>query len=266
MLLINLNVLKGRIKTNMLRNTYRMLSFLGLFFSLNQTQAEEIKVVTEYLAPYQINNADNSLGGFSTEIVQAIFKQADKTPNFIAVTWARAYEIASSEKNVLIFSIAQTKERKERFHWIGSLINEKLYFWGLKSQFPKPIDDLNQLKKYIVASARHSNAAHYLKRNDFKNNYKLVKEDQNIQMLFKGRAELIIGTELTLQHNAKKLNLDFDKLIKIKEFTDTNSDLSLAMNIQSDQALVAEFQRAYIEIKSQGLIDAIYKKWGIPLH
>ncbi|MDO6447343.1 ABC transporter substrate-binding protein [Colwellia sp. 1_MG-2023] len=243
-----------------------MLTVFGLFFITAPSQAEEIKVVTEYLAPYQMNNADNSLGGFSTEIVQAIFKQADKTPNFSAIPWARAYETASTEKNVMIYSIAQTKERKDLFHWIGSLINEKLFFWGLKSQFPEPIDDLEQLKKYIVASARNSNVAHFLKINNFKHNYKLVKEDQNIQMLFKGRAELIIATELTLKHNTKKLNLDFDKLIKIKEFTDINNDLNLAMNLQSDPELVAEFQRAYAEIKSQGVIDAIYKKWGIPLH
>ncbi|MDT0603161.1 substrate-binding periplasmic protein [Thalassotalea castellviae] len=241
-------------------NLIKYISFLCFTLS---SEAKEVKVVTEYLAPYQVNNADNSLGGLSTEIVQAIFKQANKTPNIIALPWARAYETASSEKNVMIYSIAQTKERLERFHWIGSLINEKLYFWGLKSQFPEAIDDLNQLKKFIVASARHSNVAHYLKRNNFKHNYKLVKEDQNILMLFKGRAELIIATELTLKHNAKKLNLAFDELIKIKEFTDLNSDLNLAMNLQSDPKLVAEFQRAYTEIKAQGVINAIYKKWGI---
>lgn len=226
--------------------------------------SEEVKVVTEYLTPYQIKNPDGSLGRFSTEIVRAIFKQANKQPNFVVMPWARAYEVAKSEKNVMIFSIARTEERDKRFHWIGSLTNEKLYFWGLKSQFDKPIDDIEQLKNYKIAIARYSNVDQYLNDYEFKNVYKLSKEEQNIQMLFKGRADIIVSTELTLINKLKKHGLDFNKIFKIKEFIDLNNDLNLAISLQSDPKLVLEFQHAYKEIKTLGEINVINQKWGIP--
>lgn len=228
--------------------------------------AEQIKVVTEYLTPYQINNIDNALGGFSTEIVRAIFKEAKREPKFIVLPWPRAYEVAKAEKNVLIFSLARTKDREKLFQWIGSLTNEKLYFWGLKKQFQKPVNDIELLKHYKIAIARYSNVDQYLFKHNFKRLYKLSKEEQNIKMLFKGRADLIVSTELTLKYKAKKLGFDFKEMIKVKEFTDLSNDLSLAINLKSDTNLVREFQLAYEVIKAQGIIDTIYNKWSILPH
>ncbi|MDG1750376.1 MAG: transporter substrate-binding domain-containing protein [Thalassotalea sp.] len=227
-------------------------------------QAQEIKVVTEYLSPYQTKNPDGSLGGFSTEVVQALFKQANKEPLFIVLPWARAYEVAKSEKNVMIFSMARTKERDTLFHWVGSLTEVKLYFWGLKSKFPKTIDNIEHLKSYKIATARYSNADQYLMNNNFHNIYKLSNEDQNLQMLFTGRVDLITTTEKTLKSKSLKLGLDFEKLIKVKEFNELNNDLNLAFNLQSDPKIVKEFQQAYSVIKAKGIIKALKKKWSIP--
>lgn len=247
-------------KTNFFRY---VMYYCCLSIMVINAKAEEIKVVTEYLTPYQIKNPDNSLGGFSTDIIQAIFKEAKKEPKFIVLPWARAYEVAKSEKNVLIFSIARTKEREKLFQWLGSLANERLYFWGLKTQFQTSISDEEQLKQYKIAIARYSNVDDYLINNNFKQIYKLSKEEQNIQMLFKGRADLIVSSEMTLKHKSKNLDFDFNKMIKVKEFTDLNNNLSLAINLNSDADLVHEFQLAYEAVKSRGVIESIYNKWGI---
>jgi polar amino acid transport system substrate-binding protein len=130
------------------------------------SNSQKIKVVTEYLNPYQTINTDGSLSGFSTEVVQTIFKQANKKPQIVVMPWARAYNIAKTEKNVMIFSIARTKERNDLFQWIGSLTKERLYFWGLKSTFPMPLE-IDTLKGYKIAASRNSNTAQYLKAENF---------------------------------------------------------------------------------------------------
>lgn len=240
-----------------------ILSFVSIStYAANQT-LPKIKVVTEYLEPYQVKNPDGSLGGFSTEIVQAIFQQAQYQADISVMPWARAYEVAKRNKNVLIYSIAHTKSRHNHFHWLGSIKNERHYFWGLKTKFPVPIDTLSLLKGYKIAASRNSNVAEYLSTNNFFNVHLLTKEEQNMLMLFKGRVDLISATELTLKKRAERLGLDFNQLIKVSEVTELNNELSIAFSLDTDAKLVEHFQQAFQTIKSQGVIDEIKKKWKI---
>jgi polar amino acid transport system substrate-binding protein len=89
-------------------------------------RAQEIDVVTELLEPYQIEKADGSLGGFSTEVVEALFKITKDQASIKIMPWARAYEVALNQPNTLIYSIAHTQMRDKKFHWIGALKKERL--------------------------------------------------------------------------------------------------------------------------------------------
>lgn len=226
--------------------------------------AEEVKVVTEYLTPYQVKNADGSLGGFSTEVVKAIFKQANITPHFVVMPWARAYEVAKSEKNTMIFSIARTEERDELFHWLGGLTKEKLYFWGLKKNFSKAINNISQLKNFHIAASRNSNISQYLLKENFNNIYFITVEEQSMKMFYSNRIDLLIETELNIKYRTEKLGFDFNKMRKLIAIDELNNDLSIAMNLQSDLQLVLQLQQAYSEIKQKGIIKSLKKKWSIP--
>lgn len=242
----------------------KIKTLIFIFYLLpTYAQADEIKVVTEYLSPYQIKNKDGSLGGFSTDVVNALFKEANKKPKIIVMPWARAFEVAKSEKNVMIFSIARTKERNNQFHWLGSLTKDKLYFWGLKDNFLKPINNIEYLKEYKVATSRNSNVDKYLTNLKFNNIYRLFKENQNILMLYNHRADLIVSTESTLKNKSKILGIDFNQAVKVSEIIDLSNDLNIAINLHSDPELILKFQQAYSEIKSQGIIEALKQKWQI---
>lgn len=233
--------------------------------SIANSENLQINVVTELLEPYQIENQDGTLGGFSTEVIDALFKQASCHANIRVLPWARAYEVARSTPNTMIYSIAHTKARDSLFHWVGSLKKENLYFWGLKSKFPNSIDSIEQLQNEKVAASRLSNVAHYLQENHFSNIYELIKEDQNMLMLFRGRVDLIVATELTLRTRAKKLGLDFHKMKKIKEVTELNNDLSIAFSKSTNPQLVSHFKQTFNAIKHDGVIEKIKAKWNIPI-
>ena len=95
----------------------------------------KLKVVTEIIAPFQLQNDNGELTGFSVEIIQALFDEIDLQPNIIVMPWARAYDVAKNEPNVLIFSIARTPHREPMFHWIGNITHETFSFWGERSKF-----------------------------------------------------------------------------------------------------------------------------------
>lgn len=223
----------------------------------------QIKVVTEHLPPYQIENADGTLTGFSTDVIQALFKQANSKAFIEVMPWARAYQVAKTDKNTMIFSIAHTAERDKQFNWIGSLFKERLYFWGLKSKFPSPIEAAALLKGYRIAASRNSSSAQYLAADKFFNIYYSINEDQNIQMLFRNRIDLLIETELTVKNRATRLGLNFDDMVKIMEVDELHNQLSIAMNLTSDRLIVEHFQQAFNDIATQGVIEQLKSKWQI---
>lgn len=241
-----------------------IITFATLFYLMpNHGFTDEIKVVTEYLEPYQIKNLDGSVGGYSTEVVKSLFKQLKIKANIQVMPWARAYKIAKEGKNVLIYSIAHTKERDNLFQWVGSFTKERLYFWGSKTKFPVPVKIEALLKGYTIAASRNSNISDYLIANNFFNIYPITIEDHGMQMLYRHRVDLIVETELNAKHRAKKLGLDFDEMIKIKEVEALNNDLSLAFSLNSDPLLVLSFQNAFKNLQRSGALNKLKNKWEI---
>jgi len=229
----------------------------------DSTKKTTIKVVTEYLAPYQVKNADGSLGGMATEIMHSLFTQLNEEANVHVMPWARAYAMAKKNKNTLIYSIAHTPLRSDQFQWVGKIMEERLYFWGLKSKFSDQVDDIEQLKDFKVAASRYSNVAQYLIDNKFYNIHQLIKEEQNMQMLYKNRVDLIVATKLTLKNRALRLGLNFDDIHPIIEVDELNNDLCFAFSLNTDEVVVARYQNAYRQLQQRGVIDDIKYKWGV---
>jgi len=253
-----------------LRFIFSSVYLASLIFSFPIEAAEpqahtptKITVVTEYLEPYQIQNADGRLGGQATEVIEALFAKLNIPLEIKVMSWARAYAMATKQSNVLIYSIARTKERENDFHWLGHLAYEQFYFWGLNKNFTQPINHIEQLKSYNISASRGSNVESYLRKNQFKNIYDIVTEDQSLLMLNSARIDLIVETELTLKSRAKKLGLDYKKLKKLKEVKALNNELGFAFSKKTDINLVKLFIKTFKELKQEGVIAEINKRWAL---
>jgi len=241
--------------------TFTLSTFL-LLISFN-VQSKEIKVVTEFLEPYQIKNPDGSLGGFSTDVVNALFKITKDEANIEIMPWARAYEIALHKPNTLIYSIARTEIRDKKFHWIGALKEERLYFWGLKKHYTKLDYEVSALKNYKIAVSRNSNTAQYLIAQNFANIYQLANERQNMNMLFIDRVDLILATQITIETRAKSLGYDFNKLQKLNEVPALNNKLSIAFSMGTSPKLIKQYQAAFQQLINEGQLAKLKAKWKL---
>ena len=69
------------------------LSIFFISFLCNAVQIPkyDVNVVTEILDPYQMYNDEGQLDGLSTDIVKALFKQANAKANIKVMPWPRAY-------------------------------------------------------------------------------------------------------------------------------------------------------------------------------
>lgn len=250
-------------KSEKLQHVKVSLLFLWCAYS-SINYANEINVVTEYLSPYQVKNDDGSLGGFSTEVIHALFKITGDNPKIKVLPWARAYATAQHNKNTMIFSIAKTNKRLPNFHWIGDLIYERYYFWGLAVNINLVLLSQDKLKPYRIATSRDSNEYEYLTEKKFENIYPVVNEDQRTQMLYKERTDLIIETEITLKSTTERLNLNFSKLRKLQSVEELNYSLSIAFNINSDPELVKKYQKSFLQFKNSGQLSTLREKWNLP--
>lgn len=238
------------------------------FFSLclifaSASYAEKIKVVTEYLAPFQIKDEQGKLSGFSTDVVKALFAHTKDRPDIHVQPWARTYHSALSEPNVMIYSLAHTKQRDPLFHWVGKLKFERFYFWGLKSQFSEPFDNIEQLKPYLISASKNYNTNQFLKSHGFKNLFDVVRDEQSLKLLYKGRIDLILSNELVLTKLLEKLKLDKNKVQKLFELKDLSNDISIAFSLNTEPCLLERYRSAYQHLVKSGKFDQIRNKWSI---
>jgi len=239
---------------------------VALIFSLgvvSLSHAKEVEVVTEYLPPFQIKNADGTLGGFSTDIVNRLFDITNDTARINVLPWTRAYSIALARPNTLVYSIVNTPQRRDQFHWVGKVKSERFFVWGLRENFAAPFTATQHAKDYSVAVTKQYHSANYVKNNGFADAYYTTRDSQSVGMVFKGRAEITLSSELVIKQISLSHGYDFSKLIKLADVTELNNDLSIAFSQGSDPDLVKRFQLAYQYLEQSGELQQLREKWQV---
>ncbi len=127
-----------------------ILSYIlaSIFFSFS-VNAIKVNVVTEDAYPFQyIKN--NKIVGPTTDLVKKLLTEAHVDYEINMYPWARAYNLALSKPNTIIYSIARTKEREDKFLWIGSLMQLKYALYGLENITISPTAAINETSFQMV--------------------------------------------------------------------------------------------------------------------
>ena len=126
---------------------------LWCLFSVVAKAEDTLRVVTELSPPHQTLQ-QGEIGGLSTELVRATLARAEMGGQFEIYPWARAFRIARSQTNVLIYNMARTPEREDEFKWIGTVAAYQLGFVALTHRDDIQISSLQDAKGYTVAVQR----------------------------------------------------------------------------------------------------------------
>lgn len=238
------------------------LFFALCFFNINAFAHDDVLVVTEVMPPFQIiNEEDGRLEGLGADIVEYLLKEAKIESPTHVLPWARAFKLASTTPNTIIFTLASTKERQKDFIWIGDIDRQRIFYWGLRANFnPQEISQFSA-KDYYIGVSRHSNIETYFQQQSFKKLYPLVNEDHGLQMLFNKRIDLFVESEISLRYRSQKLNLNFNELVRLDEIPALNQNLGIAVNIDSSKELVHSLQSAYKRLESKDIIKQLRHKW-----
>lgn len=229
----------------------------------NSSSDNNLLVVTEYLSPFQVKNAQGELDGYSVAVVKRLLAQVNESAEIKVFPWVRAYHMAKSRPNVLIFSMARTQPREPLFHWLGTLVNQRFYIWGLGERFKREFASLDQARGYNISVSKGYDSAIFLQQKNFTNLSMTTNREQAIAKLLKGRTDLILSTEFVLREVAKKQGYDFDQFKKLYEITPLNSQLSIALSKGTAAQRIHEFRYAFDKLVTTGELATIKHQWQI---
>ncbi|MCG6574782.1 amino acid ABC transporter substrate-binding protein [Pseudomonas sp. AF32] len=234
-------------------------------FSPNAAAEAPLRIVTEELPPYNMTQ-DGRVTGMSTEVVEAVLKEVGVHASIQSMPWARAYELALNESNVLIYSIARTPARESLFHWVGAIAPTRWYLYSLADR-PVKLNSLEDAKGFQIATVNQDVGEQYLISKGFRIGEQLqssTKYEHNYRKLKVDHVEMWISNELNALYLTRQNGEDPDKvLIRSLPIPDLSSDegLSMAFSRNTPVETVEKFRAGLATIRRNGVYDAILRKW-----
>jgi polar amino acid transport system substrate-binding protein len=220
-----------------------------------------IKIYCNIGPPYQISLSNDALTGYSVEIIEAIQKKINNTNKINVVPWARGYSEISLNDNVILFTMAQNEDRLNRFKWIGPLSTVKnCIFMKSTAKIDKvSLEYARNLKAIAVTNGDIMDQ--YLTNMKFMNLYRVNTLDSKFNMLMMDRVDAVASPEDSMYLWMDTSNKERDSIVNICEVLQT--DFYIAFSKQFDEIEFRKWCNAYENLKTDGAIDILKRKYNI---
>ncbi|WP_446730856.1 substrate-binding periplasmic protein [Pseudomonas sp. SST3] len=200
--------------------------------------------------------ADSNISGINADIVREMFKRAGITYSLtLRFPWERIYKQVLEQPDQGLFSTTYTPEREPLFKWVGPLASTG---WVLLAPPGSPLrlSSLQQAQQYRVGAYKNDAVSQHLEANGFQP-INSLRDQENIGKLLKGQIDLWATTDPVGPYLAKQEGVS--GLPTVLRFND--AQLFLAFNKQTPDEVVTRLQNALDEMKSDGVIDAIMRRY-----
>ncbi len=241
-----------------MKRIFILVSVIVVLFAT--LSAQNVTIVTEDSPPY--NFVENGqLKGPGPDIVNAITKDLNINAKINVYPWARAYNMAKTQKNVLIFSMARNAARENMFKWVGIVSPYNVYFFKLASRSDVIVKSLDDAKKYNIGAVNADVKAQTLASLGFKNLDLISNDTINLKKLEGKRIDLMPSTSLTMEGLAKKLNMNKNDFVPVYKINELSTNLYMAFSKNTSDEIVNKFRESYKKLKANGTIAKIMDKY-----
>jgi polar amino acid transport system substrate-binding protein len=235
---------------------------LCLLLSASVSAVEPLRVVLEVSPPHQTLE-NGQVGGLTTAVVAAMLQHAGLTPAYEVYPWARAFRIAATTPDVLIYNMARTPEREDRFEWIGIVTSYKFGFLKLGDRDDIQVSQLADIKHYVVGAQRDDFSAEWLRDVAKQPLQKLQLQPDVVEtwrLLVNGKLDLMIDDpqaidDMLIKHHLERSDVEF--VIFPQEL---EQQTWIALKKGSSPELVQRLRLAYQQIKGS---DVHQKAMGL---
>lgn len=229
--------------------------------ALAQAEETKIRIVTQSFAPLQWQN-EGAPDGFVTDYMLAVIERVQEKSSvslesYDFLPWKQAMKAAITDPNVLFFSLSRTRDREDKFQWLGEVSPYGQYFFQLQSRERIQADSIEALKDLDIRIGVQdgSNLHTYLKGFGFSSQGNLVLlEDyrKGTDLLFQGEIDLLPLTGFLAQASVCKQGYDGSQLAKVLFVEDLARPLWAVFSQKTDPMLVEAFKKEMVALKQNG--------------
>jgi len=238
------------------------VSTLVILLTFSNVQASELQIVSDPYPPLGHVNKDGETVGITVDIIRALLKETGIKGNFRMLPWARAYMLAQTDENILIYTLVKNDERERLFKLIGPVIQSKYYLYKLKKRKDIQLAFLNDAEKYLIGVVNNYYSHQYLVSKGFKEGKNLDEvhsSELNFNKFAAERFDLLICTEVSFNYQIKKLGYDLNDFEKA--YFVTSVDAYIGFSRKTDDEIVKRFEQALKIIRSNGTYDKISDRY-----
>lgn len=218
--------------------------------------AQTIETVTEESSYSYM--ADGKVSGAASRIVEAVLKQAALDDYHMAIyPWARAYDRALRDPNVMIYPILRTSDREALFKWVGRLDGTLPILYKLRATARLPIAVLDDAMAYRVGVLRGDYREKYLHDLGFTRLVVSANNIENFNRLLNGQVQLIPMPERDARKLCADAHLPFDTLEKAFAMDDLSREIYIAFSAGTADEVVERASAAFEQLKAAGVIQRL---------
>jgi polar amino acid transport system substrate-binding protein len=236
--------------------------FLG--YGITNAAEEKLLVVTEQFPPFNFQEG-NTVKGLSTRIIRKLLEGAHLAYRIELVPWKRAYNTALKRPNTLIYTIAKTESRKDKFHWIGTIANRKVSLFRLRSRQDLARMTLEEVKENAkIASIQGDASTEKIIAMGFAvKNITMIHDNITknlcIKHVMNGRSDYFPMNPYSLKYRIKAGDVPD---IFTEQFVIHDADgYYIAANIETDADILEALRDSYKRLAEEGFINEVINEY-----
>ena len=229
---------------------------IGAMYSY--THALQLRIVTENWPPLSYLEEDEPKG-MAVEIVGELLNRVRIPARIQVIPWNLGWELASSDPNVLIFSMVYTEERAQQFKMIGAIAVGETKFYARKGSGIK-LTSLEDAKKIgEISTYEETYEQQLLQQHGFTNFVSAENPVEAAKKLMNAEVDLWINVAPStgsILHEAGYSLEDVEEVLTVSKEL-----FYIAFSGETPDGTVAMWQEKLASMKQDGTFEKIYQKW-----
>lgn len=220
------------------------------------SRAQGIVVVTEDSSYAYLRGG--RVAGPGTQVVERVLKKAVFDDYHIQLyPWARAYERALREPNVLIYPIIRTSAREPLFKWVGEIGQAQTRLYRLREAREIAPSSLVDARRFSVGVVRDDSRQLFLQAQGFARLVVSTTNRDSFQKLLNHQVQLLPMSEREARVLSDEAQVDFARLEAVGTLDQLPVSIYMAFSLDTPDEIVTRARAAFERLKTSGEIDRL---------
>lgn len=224
-----------------------------------------ILVAYHHSPPYSVVHADGGASGMDLEILQLVAAQMDIEIRTVNCPLSRCLLMMEQSQLDLMMGLLKTSERQTFLNYIEPPYYQlrSSYSFYTRADRNIRVEHYDDLKNYSIGLTRGAVYFPRFNQDQTLRKVPLATEEMQIQLLLKGRVDLVISVDSTFEYMLVSLGgADQIRKVAYQEWLPVRSYMVLSKESPFNEKM-PEFYQALRKLQADGSLQAILSRYGI---